>query len=104
MPRPPADRREEQLELFGDASSAAPGGSRAARPDEIVAPLPPRPEHVAHAERLPPGVRIGTSSWSFPGWSGIVYDGHPSQARLARGGLRAYARHPLLRTVGLDRS
>ena len=41
----------------------------------------------------------GTSSWSFPGWAGIVYDSKVSQTTLARHGLAAYARHPLFRTV-----
>ncbi|HSG50257.1 MAG TPA: DUF72 domain-containing protein, partial [Longimicrobiales bacterium] len=47
--------------------------------------------------------RMGTSSWSFPGWAGIVYDRQASQTALAQHGLAAYARHPLLRTVGVDR-
>lgn len=47
---------------------------------------------------------MGTSSWSFPGWRGIVYSSAESTTTLAREGLREYARHPLLRTVGLDRS
>jgi uncharacterized protein YecE (DUF72 family) len=47
---------------------------------------------------------MGTSSWSFPGWRGIVYDAAETAASLAREGLRQYAKHPLLRTVGLDRS
>ena len=55
------------------------------------------------AARLPAGVHFGTSSWSFPGWAGIVYSGTASQARLAREGLREYAKHPLLTTVGIDR-
>jgi len=58
----------------------------------------------ATAERLPEALRMGTSSWSFPGWQGLVYDRRASQATLARHGLEAYASHPLLRTVGLDRT
>ncbi|MGE5338576.1 MAG: DUF72 domain-containing protein [Gemmatimonadota bacterium] len=54
--------------------------------------------------RLPAGVFLGTSSWSFPGWQGIVYGGAFTEAQLARTGLAAYAQHPLLRTVGIDRS
>jgi uncharacterized protein YecE (DUF72 family) len=53
---------------------------------------------------LPPEVRLGTSSWSFPGWRGLVYDREVSAQTLARHGLRAYGAHPLLRTVGLDRT
>jgi uncharacterized protein YecE (DUF72 family) len=59
---------------------------------------------VAVANRLPDVLRLGTSSWSFPGWDGIVYDRRVSQAVLARHGLAAYAQHPLLKTVGLDRT
>ncbi len=55
------------------------------------------------AEGLPPTVFFGTSSWAFPGWYGLVYSKKQSQALLARDGLEEYARHPLLRTVGIDR-
>lgn len=61
-------------------------------------------EAAAIAARLPRGVFFGTSSWSFPGWKGLVYSGSPTQTALAREGLREYARHPLLTTVGVDRS
>jgi uncharacterized protein YecE (DUF72 family) len=47
---------------------------------------------------------MGTSSWSFPGWRGIVYPSSATAPSLSREGLRDYARHPLLRTVGIDRS
>lgn len=78
-----------QLDLFGV-------------PD--VGPAPP-PEGVAElGGALDRGVRLGTSSWSFPGWRGLVYDRSASRPTLARSGLAAYARHPLLRTVGLDRT
>jgi uncharacterized protein YecE (DUF72 family) len=56
------------------------------------------------AERLPGGVHFGTSSWSFPGWKGLVYSSSRSQVSLAREGLREYAQHPLFTTVGVDRS
>jgi uncharacterized protein YecE (DUF72 family) len=56
------------------------------------------------ASRLPPGVRFGTSSWSFPGWKGLVYRQAATPTRLSREGLAEYARHPLFGTVGLDRS
>src|SRR6185369_16737792 len=45
-----------------------------------------------------------TSTWSFPDWAGIVYSRRASVAELAREGLREYAAHPLLTTVGIDRS
>ncbi len=56
------------------------------------------------ADELPDDIRFGTSSWSFPGWKGIVYSGTVNATTLSREGLRQYARHPLLRTVGIDRS
>jgi uncharacterized protein YecE (DUF72 family) len=56
------------------------------------------------AAALPATIYMGTSSWSFPGWAGIVYPAKATESRLSREGLRDYARHPLLRTVGIDRS
>ncbi len=59
----------------------------------------------ALARRLPRELRMGTSSWSFPGWRGIVWPNREwGDTRLAREGLAIYATHPLLRTVGIDRS
>jgi len=58
----------------------------------------------ALGERLPAGVRFGTSSWSFPGWAGLVYRRPRTQTELSREGLREYARYPLFGTVGIDRS
>lgn len=58
---------------------------------------------AATAEKLPSVLRMGTSSWSFPGWQGAVWDRQASERTLARHGLRAYGRHPLFRTVGVDR-
>lgn len=61
-------------------------------------------EARAIAARLPRDVHFGTSSWSFPGWKGLVYSSARAQSALAREGLREYAQHPLLTTVGVDRS
>jgi uncharacterized protein YecE (DUF72 family) len=47
---------------------------------------------------------MGTSSWTFPGWAGLVWDRSPTPRVLGTHGLTAYARHPLLRCVGLDRT
>ncbi|MGA0571194.1 DUF72 domain-containing protein [Variovorax sp. VNK109] len=54
--------------------------------------------------RLPPQLRLGTSSWYFPGWKGLVWQGDHSDAVLSKKGLPAYAAHPLMRTVSLDRA
>ena len=56
------------------------------------------------AAGLPPALRMGTSSWSFPGWQGIVWGRKRAASMLAKDGLHEYALHPLLRTVGIDRS
>ncbi len=53
---------------------------------------------------MPQALRFGTSTWSFSGWQGLVYDGDYDETKLARDGLAAYAAHPLLRSVGVDRS
>lgn len=84
-----------QLALFPDDSPPSRTG---------VGPAAPSSSHVATATRLSSELRLGTSSWSFPGWQGIVYDREASSQQLARNGLEAYASHPLLRTVGLDRT
>jgi uncharacterized protein YecE (DUF72 family) len=99
-----------QLDLFGGAPQRVELGVRQRRTsgdaaaERDVEPAVASDEHVAIARRLPGDLRLGTSSWSFPGWKGIVYGEGATQARLARSGLAAYARHPLLRTVGLDRT
>lgn len=63
------------------------------------------PEDVAAlAARLPPRLHLGTSSWSFPGWDGLVWDGQYTESMLARRGLATYARHPLMNAVSLDRA
>jgi uncharacterized protein YecE (DUF72 family) len=56
------------------------------------------------ASALPPRVRLGTSSWTYPGWAGLVWDTEYPDALLSREGLRAYGEHPLLRSVSVDRS
>jgi uncharacterized protein YecE (DUF72 family) len=60
--------------------------------------------HQLIAEQLSPHVRLGTSSWHFPGWAGLVWDDAYAQEALSKHGLPAYAQHPLLRTVSLDRA
>lgn len=69
-----------------------------------VRPAPVDPEAQALARRLPPRLHMGTSSWSFPGWQGLVWAGEHSSSVLSQQGLPAYAQHPLLTSVCLDRS
>ena len=89
-----------QLDLFEPAAGdGATGGPRESDQGELV-----HAEAAALAARISPLVRFGTSSWSFPGWRGLVYPKATPAATLSRDGLKHYARHPLLRTVGIDRS
>ncbi|WP_233831894.1 DUF72 domain-containing protein [Paraburkholderia sp. ZP32-5] len=69
-----------------------------------VLAAPPSPELLALAAQLPPQIHLGTSTWSFPGWNGIVYGDDYSNSKLSREGLSAYGAHPLLKTVSIDRS
>lgn len=70
--------------------------------------FPPPPLDVsadaALAAKRPPGLFLGTSSWTFRGWAGIVYRGTPTQEDLVARGLEEYARHPLFNTVAIDRA
>jgi len=107
--RSTAARLSGQLDLFGTPAPPAPiveaGEPLAPRARKgPVGPAPVTDTQRSIAAALPPLVRLGTSSWSFPGWAGIVYDRAASTEALARDGLRAYASHPLLRTVGIDRT
>ncbi|MGB5192950.1 MAG: DUF72 domain-containing protein [Polyangiales bacterium] len=70
----------------------------------------PDPAQTQRAEleslrsRLPVKVRFGTSSWTFPGWAGLVYaKRYGNQKTFLRESLGEYAAHPLMRTVGIDR-
>ncbi len=59
---------------------------------------------AALAARRPPGLYLGTSSWTFRGWGGLVYRGSPTQEHLVELGLEEYSAHPLFNTVAIDRS
>jgi uncharacterized protein YecE (DUF72 family) len=110
-----------QLPLFGGAAAAGESGAAAtadgaagatagvtgtAAAGELrgVRPAAPSAVAVELAAALPAGLHLGGSTWSFPGWAGTVYEREYAVARLARDGLPAYARHPLLTAAGLDRT
>jgi uncharacterized protein YecE (DUF72 family) len=69
----------------------------------VVEPAIHAPELFSLSQSLPSHLRLGTSSWSCPGWDGLVWDGEYSESSLSRYGLTAYSRHPLFRTVSVDR-
>jgi uncharacterized protein YecE (DUF72 family) len=93
----------EQLDLFSTGPPGEAGEEDGGEAGTVQAAAVPE-ETAALARALPRSVYLGGSTWSFPGWAGLVYDGVQPQARLARHGLAAYARHPLLRAVGIDRT
>ena len=104
-----------QSALFDDVAAQTPTA-----PQRVASPIPRRREalqaqsapaqasHLELARNLDSlfGERwhFGTSSWHFPGWAGIVYADTRPEAELSRHGLHALSRHPLLRSVSLDRA
>lgn len=56
------------------------------------------------AARIPRGVRFGTSSWTYPGWCGLVYSSPYPKSRPSAPLLGQYAKFPLFGTVGIDSS
>lgn len=56
------------------------------------------------ARQLPTHIVFGTSSWTFPGWSGVIYPPQTTEAELRRTGLTRYTEYPLFGTVGIDSS
>lgn len=91
-----------QDDLFGIAGAPTPPTAPTRQPKGVQA-VPPLPEDQALAATLSPHVHLGTSTWSYPGWQGLVWAGRHSEATLSRTGLAAYSAHPLLRAVGIDR-
>lgn len=86
------EKDEPQLGLFDrDDDDGEDVDDRAAELERLRAALPAR-------------LRLGTSSWTFPGWARLVYHRHyGSQRAFLRDSLGEYAMHPLMRTVGIDR-
>lgn len=80
---------------------SAPEPRRRAAPGEV---LPASASPLLEAPVLPDAIKLGTSSWFFPGWRGLVYEGMHPQPALSKKGLGAYAQIPLLGTVSLDRT
>lgn len=89
-----------QNTLFDEPQNAS---SKPIKNSKTVAPATPNPELITLAQSLPSHLRLGTSSWSCPGWNGLVWDGEYSESSLSRYGLTAYSKHPLFRTVSVDR-
>ena len=89
---------KSQLDFFGaeeDADDGVAARVAAAPQDDGLHDL---------GARLPRTLWLGTSSWSYPGWEKLVFGKRYTPTQLSRDGLHAYAQHPLLRWVGIDRS
>jgi uncharacterized protein YecE (DUF72 family) len=89
----------DQLSLF-----STPGASREPGVSDAVGAAPVSDDVKMLARQMPRGLYLGTSSWFFPGWHGLVWDRPTDQATLSREGLSAYAAHPLFTTVCVDRT
>lgn len=98
---PSSDGCAEPLKPEAPARSASP---KPRREQKHVQAADVQAEHVALAAALPPLARLGTSSWSYPGWTGLVWAQDVGEALLSKHGLPAYSQHPLLRTVSVDRA
>ncbi len=55
-------------------------------------------------EAIPEQVLFGTSSWTYPGWKGLVYSRDYPATGAGAEMLSEYARFPLFGTVGIDSS
>jgi uncharacterized protein YecE (DUF72 family) len=99
----PETGRPGTPDLFGD--EPAPARTKAPPPRATaVAAATLDPAVLELAAACPANLHLGTSSWTFPGWRGLVWADEYADAQLSKHGLGAYAQHPLLRAVSLDRA
>jgi len=73
-------------------------------PTATIAAAPIQAEWQQLAAALPESIRLGAMTWTYPAWKGLVYAEEHTEKQLAALGLTAYAKHPLLRAVELDRA
>ena len=108
VPAPQAGPGRRGLAGAGASTESGPAAGCAspenAAPRRGVMPAQHDPALRTLAQALPPQIRLGGSTWSYPGWAGLVWDRPYSESMLARRGLQAYGRHPLLRCVCVDRT
>ena len=84
-----------QMDFLGGGQP--PGGKRR----KAIEPMPAAPEIAALAAGLPASLHLGTMTFTYPGWIGVIYAEGTPATRLSKEGLPAYCRHPLLRAVEL---
>lgn len=93
-----------QDDLFGTDAALPQPSSAPPRKAKGVLPAPATETLRVLAQSLPLSLRMGVSTWSYPGWEGLVWDGAYDASVLSRTGLTALSQHPLMRTVCVDRS
>lgn len=85
-----------QLSLFGEGGAGDGDG---------LPPIPDPPADLVElATRLPDQLRLGTCSWTFPGWDVVYRRRYPSDRVFAAECLAEYAAFPLFRAVEIDSS
>ncbi len=95
--RPQAEPQDDE------AGRPAPAPSVRRRPAKVRL-APAAEDWRGLAQQLPAQLRFGVSTWSYPGWEGLVWEGDYAPGVLSKHGLGAYHQHPLLRTVCVDRT
>ncbi len=54
-------------------------------------------------KQIPPSIRFGTSTWTYPGWKGSIYKReYKNEKEFKKLSLQEYASMPIFRTVGID--
>ena len=57
------------------------------------------------AARLPTNIRFGTSTWTYPGWKGLIYfNDYKNEKEFKAESLKEYLKFPWFRSVGIDHS
>lgn len=102
LPPPNAGAGNARAEEAPTGDGTTPTLRKPRRGDVALAPAAAQYQELA--AQLPPLLRMGVSTWSYPGWEGLVWDGVYDNSTLAKKGLTAYHQHPLLRTVCVDRT
>jgi uncharacterized protein YecE (DUF72 family) len=70
---------------------------------DLTHSISPEELWIPPAAPLPPQVYLGTSTWAFPGWRGVVYRNHyRSERDFTQNSLAEYAQIPWFRTVCID--
>ncbi|WP_294258931.1 DUF72 domain-containing protein [uncultured Comamonas sp.] len=99
---PPCEKRAGNALPEETPQADDPGERRTGR--GAIALAPAAAQYQELAAQLPSLLRMGVSTWSYPGWEGLVWDGAYDSSVLAKKGLTVYHQHPLLRTVCIDRT